>query len=122
MDIHEYQAKTLLAEYGMPIAQGGLAYSPEQAVYRAKEIGGDVWVVKAQIHSGARGKAGGVKVCTSEDEVLAAANDMLGKLMASWFIVFTSKPGRQLIGKFTSPLFWIVRLNALCALHHLLVV
>ncbi|MFT5663931.1 MAG: malate-CoA ligase subunit beta [Urechidicola sp.] len=83
MDIHEYQAKALLAEYGMPIARGGLAYSPEQAVYRAKEIGGDVWVVKAQIHSGARGKAGGVKVCTSEDEVLAAANDMLGKRMVT---------------------------------------
>jgi len=83
MDIHEYQAKALLAEYGMPIAQGGLAYSPEQAVYRAKEIGGDVWVVKAQIHSGARGKAGGVKVCSSEDEVLAAANDMLGKRMVT---------------------------------------
>jgi len=83
MDIHEYQAKALLAEYGMPIAQGGLAYSPEQAVYRAKEIGGDVWVVKAQIHSGARGKAGGVKVCASEDEVLAAANEMLGKRMVT---------------------------------------
>jgi succinyl-CoA synthetase beta subunit len=83
MDIHEYQAKTLLAEYGMPIAQGGLAYSPEQAVYRAKEIGGDVWVVKAQIHSGARGKAGGVKVCTTENEVLEAANDMLGKRMVT---------------------------------------
>lgn len=83
MDIHEYQAKALLAEYGMPIAKGGLAYSPEQAVYRAKEIGGDVWVVKAQIHSGARGKAGGVKVCSSESEVLEAANDMLGKRMVT---------------------------------------
>ncbi len=83
MDIHEYQAKALLAEYGMPIARGGLAYSPEQAVYRAKEMGGDVWVVKAQIHSGARGKAGGVKVCSSEEEVLAAANDMLGKRMVT---------------------------------------
>lgn len=83
MDIHEYQAKSLLAEYGMPIARGGLAYSPEQAVYRAKEIGGEVWVVKAQVHSGARGKAGGVKVCTSEDEVLEAANEMLGKRLVT---------------------------------------
>jgi len=58
MDIHEYQAKAVLAEYGLPIPLGGLAYSPEQAVYRTKEIGGDKWVVKAQIHSGARGKAG----------------------------------------------------------------
>jgi malate-CoA ligase subunit beta len=89
MDIHEYQAKSLLAEYGMPIARGGLAYSPEQAVYRAKEIGGEVWVVKAQVHSGARGKAGGVKVCTSEDEVLEAANEMLGKRLV------TSQTGPQ---------------------------
>ena len=79
MDIHEYQAKTLLAEFGMPIGRGGLAYSPEQAAYRAKELGGDKWVVKAQIHSGARGKAGGIKFCISEHEVLEAASDLLGK-------------------------------------------
>ena len=79
MDIHEYQAKTLLAEFGMPIARGGLAYSPEQAAYRAKELGGDKWVVKAQIHSGARGKAGGIKFCTNEHEVLEAANELFGK-------------------------------------------
>ncbi|MEC9395027.1 MAG: ATP-grasp domain-containing protein, partial [Actinomycetota bacterium] len=68
MDIHEYQAKALLSDYGVPIATGGLAYRPEQAAYRAKEIGGDKWVVKAQIHSGARGKAGGIKVCEDENE------------------------------------------------------
>ena len=79
MDIHEYQAKALLADFGMPIAKGGLAYSPEQAAYRAKEIGGDRWVVKAQIHSGARGKAGGIKVCNDEHEVLEAADELLGK-------------------------------------------
>ena len=50
MDIHEYQAKALLKGYGVPIAAGGLAYSPDQAAYRAKEIGGDKWVVKAQLH------------------------------------------------------------------------
>ena len=55
MDIHEYQSKEILSEYGIPIAAGGLAYSPEQAAYRATEIGGSLWVVKAQIHSGARG-------------------------------------------------------------------
>jgi succinyl-CoA synthetase beta subunit len=69
MDIHEYQAKALLKGYGVPIATGGLAYSPEQAAYRAKEIGGDKWVVKAQIHSGARGKAGGIRICNDENEV-----------------------------------------------------
>jgi malate-CoA ligase subunit beta len=79
MDIHEYQAKALLADFGMPVGRGGLAYSPEQAVYRAKELGGDKWVVKAQIHSGARGKAGGIKFCTNEHEVLEAANELLGK-------------------------------------------
>lgn len=79
MDIHEYQAKEILSGYGIPIAAGGLAYSPEQAVYRTTEIGGEVWVVKAQIHSGARGKAGGIKVCKTEEEVWAAADDLLGK-------------------------------------------
>ena len=79
MDIHEYQAKALLADYGMPIAAGGLAYSPEQAAYRAREIGGEKWVVKAQIHSGARGKAGGIKICTNEHEVWDAADELLGK-------------------------------------------
>ncbi len=79
MDIHEYQAKALLAEYDVPIATGGLAYSPEQAAYRAKEIGGGQWVVKAQVHSGARGKAGGIRMCDSEDEVWEAADDLLGR-------------------------------------------
>jgi len=79
VDIHEYQAKEILSDYGVPIGAGGLAYSPEQAAYRATEIGGEVWVVKAQIHSGARGKAGGIKVCKSENEVSAAANELLGK-------------------------------------------
>lgn len=83
MDIHEYQSKEILSEYGIPIAAGGLAYSPEQAVYRATEIGGDVWVVKAQIHSGARGKAGGIKVCKSENDVAKAAEELLGKKLVT---------------------------------------
>ena len=83
MDIHEYQAKALLSDFGMPIARGGLAYSPEQAAYRAKEIGGEKWVVKAQIHSGARGKAGGVKLCNDEHEVLEAAEELLGKRLVT---------------------------------------
>jgi len=83
MDIHEYQAKALLAEYDVPIATGGLAYSPEQAAYRAKEIGGSQWVVKAQVHSGARGKAGGIRMCDSEDEVWEAADDLLGRRLVT---------------------------------------
>ncbi len=83
MDIHEYQAKALLADFGMPVAKGGIAYSPEQAAYRAKELGGEKWVVKAQVHSGARGKAGGIKLCGSEDEVMDAANDLLGRRLVT---------------------------------------
>jgi len=78
MDIHEYQAKALLQEYGVPIPFGGLAYSPEQAAYRAKEIGGDRWVVKAQVHTGARGKAGGIRICSDEHQVWDAADELLG--------------------------------------------
>ncbi|GAB4263044.1 MAG: malate--CoA ligase subunit beta [Methylomicrobium sp.] len=83
MDIHEYQAKEILAEYGVKIADGGLAYSPEDAVQRAREIGGSVWAVKAQIHSGARGKAGGIKLCRSHDDVAKAAEQLLGKRLVT---------------------------------------
>ncbi|MEE9358990.1 MAG: ATP-grasp domain-containing protein, partial [Hyphomicrobium sp.] len=83
MDIHEYQAKELLAKFGVPIARGALAYSPEQATYRAAEIGGNKWVVKAQIHSGARGKAGGIKVCSDDTEVERATEELLGKMLVT---------------------------------------
>ncbi len=83
MDIHEYQAKELLAGFGVAIPRGGVAYSPEQAVYRASEIGGTRWAVKAQIHSGARGKAGGIKLCSNEDEVRQAAKTLLGKRLVT---------------------------------------
>jgi malate-CoA ligase subunit beta len=83
VDIHEYQAKELLAGYGVKIAEGGLAYSPEEAVQRAREIGGNVWAVKAQIHSGARGKAGGIKICLTHDEVEAAAEALLGRKLVT---------------------------------------
>lgn len=83
MDIHEYQAKELLAKFGVPIPRGALAYSPEQATYRATEIGGNKWVVKAQIHSGARGKAGGIKVCSDDTEIQRAAEELLGKMLVT---------------------------------------
>jgi len=83
MDIHEYQAKELLAKFNVPIPRGGLAYSPEQAVYRANEIGGSKWVVKAQIHSGARGKAGGIKICSTDNEIEAAVEGLLGKKLVT---------------------------------------
>ncbi|MCY3619322.1 MAG: acetate--CoA ligase family protein, partial [Acidimicrobiaceae bacterium] len=83
MEIHEYQAKAILADYGVSIPDGGLAYSPEQATYRASEIGGERWVVKAQIHSGARGQAGGIKLCNNEREVWEAADELLGKRLVT---------------------------------------
>jgi malate-CoA ligase subunit beta len=79
LDIHEYQAKEILTKYGVKIAEGGLAYSSEESVQRAREIDGNIWVVKAQIHSGARGKAGGIMVCNTHSEVKAAAEELLGK-------------------------------------------
>jgi len=83
LNIHEYQAKEILASYGVKIAEGGIAYSVEEAAQRAREIEGDTWVVKAQIHSGARGKAGGIKVCKTHDEVEAAAEELLGKTLVT---------------------------------------
>ncbi len=83
MDIHEYQAKELLSEFGVPVPRGGLAYSPEQAAYRAREIGGERWVVKAQVHAGGRGKAGGIKLCRDEHQVWDAADALLGKRLVT---------------------------------------
>ena len=83
MDIHEYQAKEILARFGVPVPRGGLAYSPEQAGYRARELGGNAWVVKAQVHSGGRGAAGGVKLCRSEAEVQAFAATLVGKQLVT---------------------------------------
>ncbi len=83
MDIHEYQAKELLAGYGVPIQRGAVAYSPEQASYAATELGGWHWAVKAQIHSGTRGKAGGIKLCRTYHEVHEAAQAMLGKKLVT---------------------------------------
>jgi len=83
MDIHEYQAKEILSEFGVPVPRGGLAYSPEQAAYRAREIGGERWVVKAQIHAGGRGKAGGIKLCRDEHQVWDAADELLGKRLVT---------------------------------------
>ena len=83
MDIHEYQAKELLSKFGVGIPTGALAYSPEQAAYRAREMGGDRWVVKAQIHAGGRGKAGGVKVCSSDSEIQDVTENMFGQKLVT---------------------------------------
>ena len=93
MDIHEYQAKEILSGFGVHIPQGGLAYSPEQAAYRAREIGGNRWVVKAQAHTGGRGKAGGVKLCDNEHDVFDAANDLFGKRL----VTHQTGPGGKIV-------------------------
>ena len=69
MNLHEYQAKALFAEYGIPVPDGHVAASSADAVAAVEKLGGDLWVVKAQVHAGGRGKAGGVKLARSADEV-----------------------------------------------------
>jgi succinyl-CoA synthetase beta subunit len=83
MNVHEYQAKQVLAEFGVPVPQGGLATTPEEAVEVAQGLPGPVYVVKAQIHAGGRGKGGGVKVVKSLEEVEQAAKDILGMTLVT---------------------------------------
>ena len=84
MNFHEYQAKQLFADYAIPVPAGRIATTPEQAVEVARALGGEEWVVKAQIHAGGRGKAGGVKLVKTFDEVKAAAAKMLGTRMTTY--------------------------------------
>ena len=78
MNIHEYQAKELLKSYKVPTVPGFLALNPDEAINAAEKIGGDIWVVKAQIHAGGRGKGGGVKVVKSLDDVKSVSDEILG--------------------------------------------
>lgn len=84
MNFHEYQAKQLFADYGIPVPAGRVASTAEEAVEAAKSLGNGPWMVKAQIHAGGRGKAGGVKFCKTTDDVKAAAAGMLGTKMATY--------------------------------------
>ena len=92
MNIHEYQAKSLLKRYGVAVPKGGVAYTPQEAEKVARELGGPVWVVKSQIHAGGRGAGrfkhdpngkGGVRVVKSIDEVVKAAGEMIGKVLVT---------------------------------------
>jgi len=83
MDIHEHQAKEILARFGVPVPPGALAWSPEQAEFRARELGGGACVVKAQIHSGGRGEAGGVKLCKSPGEARDLSASLLGRTLVT---------------------------------------
>ncbi|HLI10459.1 MAG TPA: ADP-forming succinate--CoA ligase subunit beta [Alphaproteobacteria bacterium] len=83
MNIHEYQAKTLLAKYGVAVPKGGVAYTAAEAEQVGKTLGGPVWVVKAQIHAGGRGKGGGVKLVKSIDELRETAKKMIGMTLVT---------------------------------------
>jgi len=101
MNIHEYQAKGLLAKFGVATPRGGVAFTPEEAEHVARELGGPVWVVKSQIHAGGRGAgrfrddpegAGGVRLCKSRDEVIDSARKMLGHVLVT---KQTGKAGKE---------------------------
>ncbi len=83
MNLHEYQSKELFAEYGIPVPKGTAASSADEAAKAVKSLGGKLWVVKAQVHAGGRGKAGGVKLARSADEVRQFAGEMLGKRLVT---------------------------------------
>jgi len=97
MNIHEYQAKKLLANYGVPIPRGGIAHSATEAIYQSNELGGNQWIIKAQLHSGARGKAGGVKLCKSHTEISEFCDKLLGNNLV------TNQTGPQ--GKMVSSIY-----------------
>ena len=84
MNLHEYQGKQLFAEYGLPVSKGYAVDTPEEAVAAAKKIGGEMWVVKAQVHAGGRGKAGGVKLVKEAAEIEAFAKQWLGQRLVTY--------------------------------------
>ena len=84
MNLHEYQGKQLFADYGLPVSKGFAVDTPEEAAEACKKIGGDKWVVKAQVHAGGRGKAGGVKLIKSPEEAKAFAEQWLGKNLVTF--------------------------------------
>ena len=84
MNLHEYQAKEIFREYGLPVSEGIAVETAEDAVLAAKKIGGEKWVIKAQVHAGGRGKAGGVKLVSSEEEIRAFAENHIGRNLVTF--------------------------------------
>nr|WP_298439435.1 ADP-forming succinate--CoA ligase subunit beta [uncultured Ferrimonas sp.] len=84
MNLHEYQAKQIFAEYGLPVSEGYACETPQEAAEAAGKIGGDKWVVKCQVHAGGRGKAGGVKLASSKEEIKEFAQNWLGKNLVTY--------------------------------------
>ncbi len=95
MNIHEYQAKEIFRKYNVPVPNGGVAYSAEEALNVAKSLDSNIFVVKAQIHAGGRGKAGGVKIAKNHDEVTLFANEILGKTL----VTHQTGPGGKVVGR-----------------------
>lgn len=84
MNLHEYQAKQLFAKYNLPVPNGQVAYNVDDALQVASQLSTNRWVVKAQVHAGGRGKAGGVKVVANKDELAAAVKSLLGTRLVTY--------------------------------------
>ena len=97
MNLHEYQGKQLFAEYGLPVSKGYAVDTPEEAMAAADKIGGDMWVVKAQVHAGGRGKAGGVKLVKTKAEIEAFAKQWLGKRLVTYQTDETGQPVSKIL-------------------------
>ena len=104
MNLHEYQAKRLFASYGVAVPAGTPAFTPEEARNAADELGGERWVVKAQIHAGGRGKAGGVKLVDSKDAVEQTASEMLGSSLATYQTGGVALPVQAVLVEEVSPI------------------
>ncbi|MES2553529.1 MAG: ADP-forming succinate--CoA ligase subunit beta [Pseudomonadota bacterium] len=104
MNLHEFQAKQLLQRYGLTVPNGQIAQSAEAAAAATKEIAGDAWVVKAQVHAGGRGKAGGVKIVNSAAEAQSLANSLLGKSLVTYQNAPDGQPVHQLLVEQTLPI------------------
>jgi len=97
MNLHEYQAKQLFARYGMPAPTGYACTTPREAEEAASKIGAGPWVVKCQVHAGGRGKAGGVKVVNSKEEIRAFAEHWLGKRLVTYQTDADGQPTNQIL-------------------------
>lgn len=97
MNLHEYQAKALLKEYGMPVQEGILATNADEAVAAFEQLGGKFAVMKAQVHAGGRGKAGGVKVAKSKEDVIEFANNIIGTRLVTYQTDANGQPVNSII-------------------------
>lgn len=97
MNLHEYQAKNLFAKYGLPVPAREIVYSAEEAVELSSKIGGDTFVVKAQVHAGGRGKAGGVRIVTGKEQLKQAVKDLLGTRLVTYQTTEEGQPVNQIL-------------------------